>query len=218
MTCSVRACSMRTHAFLSMTAQPQTIIHLLRDVHVAQGRHACDFAPKTCWGGRCVCSRRRCTCRHRRERGKHSQGAHEHGAVTAEARPPRGRAGRIRCWWQARPSCWRAGHRNADHPFRQEPQNDFRRLFRCLLTLRDSAGQDWPVLYEATLSCNQYHRRFSQGWRDFCRNRGVQMGDVIELRRRRLLDEHTLAVRVVKRGRSRPRRREILYSGGLHSS
>jgi hypothetical protein len=74
------------------------------------------------------------------------------------------------------------------------------RLFRCLLTLRDSAGQDWPVLYEATLSCNQYHRRLSHGWRDFCCKRGVQVGDVVEFRRRPMLDEHTLAVRVVKRG------------------
>jgi len=82
-------------------------------------------------------------------------------------------------------------------------QTKFRRLFRCWLTLRDSADQDWPVLYEATLSCNQYHRRLSDGWRDFCCERGVRMGDVVEFRRRPLLNEHTLAVRVVKRRRSR---------------
>lgn len=80
---------------------------------------------------------------------------------------------------------------------------DFRGVFQRLLTLRDSAGLDWPVLYEATVSCGQYHRRFSHGWGDFCRRSGVQMGDTVEFSRRLALNGHTLAVRVLKRRKKR---------------
>jgi hypothetical protein len=43
-------------------------------------------------------------------------------------------------------------------------------LFQCSLTLRDATGSLWPISYEFVISSNQYHRRFSKGWRDLCRH------------------------------------------------
>jgi hypothetical protein len=81
-------------------------------------------------------------------------------------------------------------------------QTSFRRLFRCPLTLRDQSGREWPVIYDATLSGKQYHRRLSEGWRDFCRDQGVRVGDVVEFRRCPPPDESALRVRIMKRRRS----------------
>jgi hypothetical protein len=96
---------------------------------------------------------------------------------------------------------------HGDHRPRQtashaEPAGKTRQpLFESLLTLRSPAGRTWPVIYEATLSCNQYHRRLSHGWRDFCRECNVQMGDVVEFQRCPLPDVNALTVRVIKRRR-----------------
>ena len=62
-----------------------------------------------------------------------------------------------------------------------------RPAFRSLMTLRDSAGKEWPVIYEAFMSKRQYRRRFSDGLAAF----------------RRCLKKHgsdgMLAVRVLRR-------------------
>jgi len=75
--------------------------------------------------------------------------------------------------------------------------------FRSTLTLRDSAGFVWPVVYEASTSNRQYHRRLSEGWAAFCRHHGVEINDTIEFRRclKRSYNDGMLAVRVVRRRR-----------------
>ena len=77
------------------------------------------------------------------------------------------------------------------------------RTFRSTLTLRDSAGCVWPVVYEASTSNRQYHRRLSEGWAAFCRHHGVEINDTIEFRRclKRSLNDGMLAARVVRRRR-----------------
>jgi hypothetical protein len=56
-------------------------------------------------------------------------------------------------------------------------------VFRHAMTLRDSAGCTWPVVYEAFISNRQYHRRLSDGWGAFCRHHSVKLNDTIEFRR-----------------------------------
>jgi hypothetical protein len=75
--------------------------------------------------------------------------------------------------------------------------------FRSTLTLRDSKGSVWPVVYEASTSNRQYHRRLSEGWAAFCRHHGVEINDTIEFRRclKRSLNDGMLAARVVRRRR-----------------
>ena len=51
------------------------------------------------------------------------------------------------------------------------------------MTLRDPAGCTWPVVYDASVSNRQYHRRLSDGWDAFCRHHGVKVNDAIEFRR-----------------------------------
>jgi hypothetical protein len=58
-----------------------------------------------------------------------------------------------------------------------------RPAFRSLMILRDSVGNEWPVIYEAFMSKRQYHRRFSDGLAAFCRHHGVKINDTIEFRR-----------------------------------
>ena len=93
-------------------------------------------------------------------------------------------------------------HRPRTVASHEEPAGKTRRpLFRRQLTLRSPAGRTWPVIYEATLSCNQYHRRLSHGWHDFCRESDVRMGDVVEFQRCPLPDVNALTVRAIKRRR-----------------
>jgi len=73
--------------------------------------------------------------------------------------------------------------------------------FRMTLTMRDPAGHAWPVVYEATLTSRQYHRRLTNGWREFCRHHHVRHGDVVAFRRCAPGDPDTMTVRVVRRGR-----------------
>ncbi len=56
-------------------------------------------------------------------------------------------------------------------------------LSKHVLMVRDTDSNAWPVVYEATLSCRQRHRRLSKGWRDFCRHHGVHIGDSLEFER-----------------------------------
>ena len=77
-----------------------------------------------------------------------------------------------------------------------------RPAFRSPLTLRDSAGNEWPVIYEASTSNRQYHRRLSDGWAAFCRQHGVKINDTVEFRRcfkSEINGAHVLAVRVLTR-------------------
>lgn len=74
-------------------------------------------------------------------------------------------------------------------------------VFRHAMTLQDTKGYIWPVLYEAVMSGCQYHRRLSDGWRAFCRHHGVSLNDTIEFRRCGT-SIGDLAVRVVRRGRN----------------
>lgn len=71
--------------------------------------------------------------------------------------------------------------------------------FRSALILRDTDGRDWPVVYEGSISCKQYHRRMSHGWSAFCQANGVRVSDVVEFRRRPSRDDDTIAVRVLRR-------------------
>lgn len=77
------------------------------------------------------------------------------------------------------------------------------RLFQLPLTLRDPAGAEWPVVYEAIASHGQFHRRFSLGWSDFCRGAGVELNDVVEFQRDPGTHVQALRVRVIKRRRGR---------------
>jgi len=70
-------------------------------------------------------------------------------------------------------------------------------MFHRPLTLRDSAGRAWPVVYEAILSSAQYHRRLSN-WGAFCKYNGVRVGDTVEFRRCSAGEPDTLTVRVVR--------------------
>ena len=77
-----------------------------------------------------------------------------------------------------------------------------RPAFRSPLTLRDSAGNEWPVIYEASTSNRQYHRRLSDGWAAFCRHHGVQINDTVEFRRclkSEINGSRVLAVRVMRK-------------------
>jgi len=56
-------------------------------------------------------------------------------------------------------------------------------VFRHAMTLRGHAGCTWPVVYEASVSNRQYHRRLSDGWGAFCRHHSVKLNDTIEFRR-----------------------------------
>lgn len=75
-------------------------------------------------------------------------------------------------------------------------------LFRRTLTMRDSFGKVWRVMYEAILSSGQYHRRLTKGWREFCRFHGVKVGGSVEFRRGVAAGEGEgmLSVRVLKQG------------------
>jgi hypothetical protein len=75
-------------------------------------------------------------------------------------------------------------------------------LFKHVLVVRDSESNAWPVVYEATLSTRQCHRRLSKGWQDFCRYHGVQVGDTLEFQRCPRCETLTVKVRVVRRGKS----------------
>lgn len=75
-------------------------------------------------------------------------------------------------------------------------------LFKHVLVVRDSESNAWPVVYEATLSASQCHRRLSKGWQDFCRYHGVQVGDTLEFQRCPRCETLTMKVRVVRRGKS----------------
>lgn len=90
---------------------------------------------------------------------------------------------------------------------------DKRPVFRRALTLRDTAGQAWPIVFEASTSCRQYHPRFSHGWSVFCQAHGVRVGDIVEFRRmnpacdeggRRVAhpEGDTMGVRVLRRSSS----------------
>ena len=70
------------------------------------------------------------------------------------------------------------------------------------LTLRDSCGTVWPVTYETVLTCGQYHRRLSQGWRAFCRHHDLQTGDTVLFRRCPSGDSYAVAVRISRVGRA----------------
>jgi hypothetical protein len=74
--------------------------------------------------------------------------------------------------------------------------------FQRELMLQDPAGCTWPVVYEASRSNQQYHRRLSRGWAEFCRHIGVKLNDTIEIRRclRGCPNVETLAVRVLRHG------------------
>ena len=77
-----------------------------------------------------------------------------------------------------------------------------RPAFRSPLTLRDSAGNEWPVIYEASTSNRQYHRRLSDGWAAFCRHHGVKINDTVEFRRclkSEINGSRVLAVRVMRK-------------------
>ena len=74
-------------------------------------------------------------------------------------------------------------------------------LYKHILMVRDTDSNAWPVVYEATLSCRQRHRRLSKGWRDFCRYHGVQIGDSLEFERCLPCEPEFLRVRVVRRHR-----------------
>jgi hypothetical protein len=72
-------------------------------------------------------------------------------------------------------------------------------VFRHAMTLRDSAGCTWPVVYEAFISNRQYHRRLSDGWGAFCRHHSVKLNDTIEFRRCLTpVNVDSLAVRVLR--------------------
>jgi len=76
------------------------------------------------------------------------------------------------------------------------------RLPKChkqwLVILLDTSGNVWPVTYEAVLTCGQYHRRFSQGWREFSRHHALRSGDVVLFRRCPPRDGCTMTVRIVR--------------------
>jgi hypothetical protein len=75
-------------------------------------------------------------------------------------------------------------------------------VFRHAMTLQDTAGCTWPIVYEAFMSNRQYHRRLSDGWGAFCRHHSVKVNDTIELTRCSTpLHVDSLAVRVLRRGR-----------------
>ena len=74
-------------------------------------------------------------------------------------------------------------------------------VFCRTLTMRDSAGQVWPVVYEGIQTCGQHHRRLTHGWREFCRHHQVRHGDAVEFRRCAPGNQDTVTVRVVRRGR-----------------
>ena len=77
-----------------------------------------------------------------------------------------------------------------------------RPAFRSPLIIQDSAGNEWPVMYEASTSNRQYHRRLSEGWAAFCRHHGVQINDTIEFRRcfkSEIDGPRVLAVRVLRK-------------------
>jgi len=71
-------------------------------------------------------------------------------------------------------------------------------LFRHFLVLRDPEANVWPVVYEATQSARQVHRRLSKGWQDFCRYHGIQIGDTLEFRKCQPSEPVTMRVRVVR--------------------
>lgn len=74
-------------------------------------------------------------------------------------------------------------------------------VFRRIITLRDTAGQVWPVVYDASMSNRQYHRRLSAGWAAFCRHHGMSVNDTVEFRRcSSPTDAVDLVVRVTRRG------------------
>jgi len=74
-------------------------------------------------------------------------------------------------------------------------------LYKHVLMVRDTDSNAWPVVYEATLSCRQCHRRLGKGWRDLCRHHGVQIGDSLEFERCLPGEPEFLRVRVVRRHR-----------------
>ncbi len=81
------------------------------------------------------------------------------------------------------------------------PPSTSQLLYKHVLMLRDTNANAWPVVYEATLSCRQCHRRLGKGWRDFCRHHGVQIGDSLEFERCLPCEPELLRVRVVRRHR-----------------
>ena len=87
------------------------------------------------------------------------------------------------------PPSARTAHRSGSLP---------KRLKQWLVILLDTSGNVWPVTYEAVLTCGQYHRRFSQGWRDFSRHHALRSGDAVLFRRCPPGDGCTMTVRIVR--------------------
>jgi hypothetical protein len=73
-----------------------------------------------------------------------------------------------------------------------------RPIFRCKIMLRDKTGSMWPVAYEATASLKQYHRRLTQGWREFCGHHDLRVGDAVDFSPCPPGDVTTLAVAIVR--------------------
>ncbi len=74
-------------------------------------------------------------------------------------------------------------------------------LFQRMLTMRDPAGQVWPVMYEAVFTAGQYHPRLANGWSAFCRHHQVRPGETVEFRRCARGNPDAMTARVIRRGR-----------------